>query len=174
LIGKVLIDSIHASSNTGMQFTPPLIANTATKGADILGSLIAVGIIFTTPHIVSIVKAAVKAPKIDLGPIGESVGAGRAVVGGFAGGATGSLFRKDQAGNPLGPGAVFMSRHVTNPVARVFLGMQYKSPKDIEKELAAREGAHADKGTGGGSSGIGSSNQASVTLPGSPPKSSTS
>lgn len=138
LLGKALIDAFGTNSDaTG--FLPPLVGTPTSSGINVFGSLIAMGIIFTTPHVVSMVKAAVKAPKINLGPIGESVGAGQAVVGGFAGGVTGSLFKRDQYGNPLGPGSVWMSKHVSNPIAKTFLGMNYKRPETISRELRQHE-----------------------------------
>lgn len=77
LIGKLLIDAFGSGYSAG-QFNPPLIGNPAASGTNTFGALIALGIIFTTPHIVKITKAAFKAPKIDLGPIGQAVGVGAA------------------------------------------------------------------------------------------------
>ena len=134
LLGKVLIDNFGTNASA-QAFLPPLIGNPASQGVSVFGSLIALGIIFTTPHVVSITKAAFKAPKIDLGPIEESIGAGQAVVGGAIGGATGSLFKKDQYGNPIAPGSLWMSKHVTNPAAKLFLGMNYKNPQEISEDL---------------------------------------
>jgi len=80
LIGRLLIDAFGGKYDP-TQFTPPLIGNPNSGGTNVLGSLIAVGIIFTTPHIVKITKAAFKSPKIDLGPIGQAVGVGAAAPG---------------------------------------------------------------------------------------------
>ena len=134
LIGKVLIDNF-GTNGSAQAFLPPLIGNPASQGVNVFGSLIALGIIFTTPHVVSITKAAFKAPKIDLGPIEESIGAGQAVVGGAIGGATGSLFKKDQYGNPIAPGSLWMSKHITNPAAKMFLGMNYRTHEEIAEDL---------------------------------------
>ncbi len=73
LIGKLFIDSFGSSYQAG-QFVPPLIGNPGATNT--VGALIALGVIFTTPHVVNITKAAFKAPKIDLGPIGQAVSAG--------------------------------------------------------------------------------------------------
>jgi len=76
IIGRILIDAFGSGYSAG-QFNPPLLGNPAAT--DTFGPLIALGIIFTTPHIVKITKAAFKSPKIDLGPIGQAVGVGTAV-----------------------------------------------------------------------------------------------
>lgn len=73
IIGRILIDAFGSGYSAG-QFNPPLLGNPAAT--DTFGPIIALGIIFTTPHIVKITKAAFKAPKIDLGPIGQAVGVG--------------------------------------------------------------------------------------------------
>lgn len=84
LIGRILIDAFGTTYNP-TQFTPPLLGNPTAGGTNVIGSLIAIGIIFTTPHMVKITKAAFKSPKIDLGPIGQAVGTGPRILGGAYG-----------------------------------------------------------------------------------------
>ncbi len=89
IIGRILIDAFGSGYSTG-QFNPPLLGNPAAT--DTFGPIIALGIIFTTPHIVKITKAAFKSPKIDLGPIGQAVGVGSGTVTGSAKQTGASLF----------------------------------------------------------------------------------
>ncbi|MCL6096063.1 MAG: hypothetical protein M1444_00045, partial [Patescibacteria group bacterium] len=89
IIGRILIDAFGSGYTAG-QFNPPLLGNPAAT--DTFGPIIALGIIFTTPHIVKITKAAFKAPKIDLGPIGQAVGVGTGTVSGGAKQTAASLF----------------------------------------------------------------------------------
>ena len=136
LLGKILIDSF-GNNGSAQGFLPPLIGNPAASGTNVFGSLIALGIIFTTPHVVKITKAAFKAPKIDLGPIEESVGAGQAVVGGFVGGASKSVFRRDQYGRAEGPGAQWLDTKVKVKAVRTLLGWRDKNynPFTIQEDL---------------------------------------
>ncbi|MCL5434780.1 MAG: hypothetical protein M1405_00085 [Patescibacteria group bacterium] len=78
LIGKMLSTAVGATQ-TGGQFVPPLVGNPGVSGA--IGALITVGVILSTPSVVNMTKAAFKAPKIDLAPIGRYLGTGTAVVG---------------------------------------------------------------------------------------------
>ena len=138
LLGRVLIDNFGTTAASGKAFLPPLLGNpVGIGGTNIFGSLVALGIIFSTPHVVKITKAAFKAPKIDLGPIEESVGAGQAVVGGFVGGANKSLFRRDQYGRAEGPGAQFIQDHIHERFAETFLGWRNRNynPMEIRKAV---------------------------------------
>jgi hypothetical protein len=76
LIGKMLSTAVGATP-TGGQFVPPLVGDPGVAGA--IGSLITIGVILSTPHVVSMTKAAFKAPKIDLAPIGKYLGVGAGV-----------------------------------------------------------------------------------------------
>lgn len=81
--GKVVVPS-GAVGNTisGTPFVPPLIGSNAES---YFGNLIALGVILATPGIVDMTKKAFKAPKLELGAIGKSVGAGpRVLMGGFS------------------------------------------------------------------------------------------
>lgn len=78
LIGRILIDAFGTSYDPN-NFVPPLLGNPQGTGVSPFAALIALGIIFTTPHIVKITKAAFKSPKIDLGPVGQAVGVGTGV-----------------------------------------------------------------------------------------------
>ena len=112
LLGKILIDAFGTNYVAG-QFNPPLIGTPGSGDTNTFGALIAIAIIFTTPHVVKITKAVFKAPKIDLGPIGQAVGAGSAVPGRLASGGMNIAFgthyeTKDgvsqmvQKGGPIG------------------------------------------------------------------------
>ncbi len=82
LIGGVFIDAF-GSSNTAGQFVPPLITNPSSTKA--IGALIGLGIILATPSVVNMMKAALKAPKIDLSTVGTAIGTGPRVAGGAFG-----------------------------------------------------------------------------------------
>ncbi len=78
LIGRILIDAFGTSYSPN-NFVPPLLGNPQGTGTSPFAALIALGLIFVTPHIVKTTKAAFKSPKIDLGPIGQAVGVGAGV-----------------------------------------------------------------------------------------------
>ena len=92
LIGRILIDAFGSSYTVG-QFNPPLIGNPASGGTNVFGAIIALAIIWTTPHVVKLTKAAFKAPKLDLGPIGAAVGVGAAVPGRIISSGANTMFR---------------------------------------------------------------------------------
>lgn len=72
LLGKVFIEAFNkAPANS---FAPPLIGN--ANSPNLFGSLIGLGIILLTPSVVDMIKAALKAPKFDLGAVGAAVGVG--------------------------------------------------------------------------------------------------
>jgi hypothetical protein len=62
----------------GASFVPPLIGNMGT--ANVIGPLIALGIILMTPNVVNMIKKALKATKFETG-IGAAVAGGVAMVG---------------------------------------------------------------------------------------------
>lgn len=99
LIGRILIDAFGTTYDPG-QFNPPLLGNPAATNT--FGPIIALGIIFVTPHIVKITKAAFKAPKIDLGPIGQAVGVGTATPGRLIGGGINVAFTPHYEKNKQG------------------------------------------------------------------------
>ncbi len=76
LLGRVFIDAFGSTQTTG-QFVPPLIANPSDTKA--IGALIGLGIILATPNVVNMMKAALKAPKVDLSSIGAAIGVGTGV-----------------------------------------------------------------------------------------------
>ena len=105
LLAKLFSDNFNLIAGTGTStngvmsstaFIPPLLGSNATN---YIASLIAIGVVLATPGIVDITKKAFKAPKIDLGPIGQSIGVGvgapQRLIGGGIGAAT-DLFLKDQ------------------------------------------------------------------------------
>jgi hypothetical protein len=79
MIGKLLSSAVGTTQATG-QFVPPLVGNPDVPGA--IGSLIMVGVILSTPGVVKMTKAAFKAPKIDLAPVGQYLGVGTNTVTG--------------------------------------------------------------------------------------------
>ena len=121
LLGRILIDSFGTNSNA-QGFLPPLIGTpiAGSSGVNVFGSFIALGIIFTTPHIVNITKAAFKAPKIDLGPIEQAVGVGAQSPGRLIGGAASSLTSPHyEQGAPGQPDQIVYSK---SSIARVLRG----------------------------------------------------
>jgi hypothetical protein len=79
MLGKVFMDSFGATQTQG-QFVPPLIGNPGSTNA--IGSLIGLGIILMTPNIVNMLKQMLKAPKMDMGGVSKSIGAGAGVLTG--------------------------------------------------------------------------------------------
>lgn len=105
LIGKIIMDefSIKPADYTG-QFIPPLIANPGVQST--LGPLIGIGIILASPHVVEATKKAFKATGIGFGPIGQSLGAGQAFVGGVGGAIWSRMYYRDpRTGQTHGPAA---------------------------------------------------------------------
>lgn len=79
LLGKALMD---AFKNPGPNvFFPPLIGNPGGASGDIsgFGAFIGLGFILMTPNVVSMMKTAFKAPRINLAPIAQAIGVGAAV-----------------------------------------------------------------------------------------------
>ncbi len=79
---------MNYAGRDGQIFAPPLVGNANVPGA--IQSLIALGIILLTPNIVTMLKAALKAPKFDMGAIGQAVGVGAAVPSNIARGVGGT------------------------------------------------------------------------------------
>ncbi|KKS70261.1 MAG: hypothetical protein UV41_C0031G0001, partial [Candidatus Daviesbacteria bacterium GW2011_GWA2_42_7] len=78
-------------------FFPPLIGNSSDFDPTLIGSLISLGIILMTPNVVTMLKAALKAPKMDTG-LGKAIGAGPKAVQGAFGTAMQGLSMKYQWG----------------------------------------------------------------------------
>jgi len=101
LMGKVFVDAF-SSGNASGQFVPPLIGNPGDLNA--IGALIGLGIILITPNIVNMLKAALKAPKIDIGSIGQAIGVGTAFPINTAKGIGGIIAGRGEAYARPGPG----------------------------------------------------------------------
>src|SRR3989344_1474876 len=71
LLGKVFMDAIGSSQHP---FVPPLVGNPGDYKS--FAALIGLGIILTTPNVVNMMKAALKAPKFDLSSPGQAIGGG--------------------------------------------------------------------------------------------------
>ncbi|MCL5970199.1 MAG: hypothetical protein M1450_01720 [Patescibacteria group bacterium] len=80
LLSGLFVSNFSTPTYSG-QFMPPLIGNPGAP--NLVSAIIGLGIIFSTPHVVKITKAAFKAPKIDLGPIGQAIGVGTGAPGGI-------------------------------------------------------------------------------------------
>lgn len=78
LLGKVFMHSFGKTPASGQNFVPPLIGNPGDVSA--IGALIGLGIILMTPNVVSMVKAALKAPKFDSG-LGKAISGGTGIFG---------------------------------------------------------------------------------------------
>lgn len=87
IVGKTL-----ENSNTG--FAPPLLGNPLAGG--FLGAITSLGLILMTPNAAKMVKAALKAPKLELG--GTSFGAAAGLVATPFRKVSGGLFGKDAFG----------------------------------------------------------------------------
>jgi hypothetical protein len=74
MLARIFIDTFGEHQASG-QFIPPLIGNPGTTG--VIGSIIGLGIILMTPNVVTMLKVALKAPKMDTG-IGKGIGVGPA------------------------------------------------------------------------------------------------
>ncbi|MCL5019811.1 MAG: hypothetical protein M1426_05005 [Patescibacteria group bacterium] len=98
LIGRILIDAFGTSYSPG-QFVPPLLGNPQGNANSPFAALIALGLIFVTPHIVKTTKAAFKSPKIDLGPIGQAVGVGAMSPGRVIGGGVNAVLAPNYVRN---------------------------------------------------------------------------
>jgi len=94
MLGKVFMDAFKCPAEnptcSAGHFVPPLIGNPGEPG--LIGSLIGIGIILMTPNVVNMLKAALKAPKLDTGGIGRAIGVGAGAPMGIInrGGAIGS------------------------------------------------------------------------------------
>ena len=70
---------INIPTSGGTIFTPPLVGGELSERA--FGQLIALGFIFMTPNVLTLVKQALKAPKVAFGPALEPLGAAGGTVG---------------------------------------------------------------------------------------------
>lgn len=70
LVAKTLMDTYNGP---GDLFVAPFIGN---PNGERFGSIIALGVILTTPKIVQTMREALKAPKVDLSSIGQAIGVG--------------------------------------------------------------------------------------------------
>jgi hypothetical protein len=77
LLGKTFMDTMGASYSG--QFVPPLIGNPADTKA--FGALIGLGTILIAPTAATMMKNALKAPKLDFSGVGTAVGVGAGVFG---------------------------------------------------------------------------------------------
>ena len=132
LLAKIFFEIISAPGVgvgvSGALFTPPLVGGTGGggDGASIFAGLVALGFLFMTPQVLTITKAALKAPKISYGPVlapaavGVGVAGGipkRAAVGGFNYAIAPSMAERRGA-----PGA---EPGRLKKVARMFTGTKY-------------------------------------------------
>ncbi len=86
-------------------FTPPLVGG--GYSAEAFGQLIALGFIFMTPSVLTLVKQALKAPKVAFGPALEPLGAAGGTVGSaISAGVTARTSPLPPAGQPGGLTAV--------------------------------------------------------------------
>lgn len=99
LVSKIILTQYTLQANLPTAFNPPLIGNAPSSDPQAFGAIIAFGFILASPSIVDMVKKAIKSANI--GGIG-GIGAGQAVVGGFAGAMAGTLWRRDNQGNLRG------------------------------------------------------------------------
>jgi len=76
LLGQIFSNAINVFVDTpGAVFIPPLIGIPSTQTGT-LGGIVAIGFIFMTPQVLTMVKKAIGAPEIDFGPIAPPFGAG--------------------------------------------------------------------------------------------------
>ena len=91
LLAKVFINAFGKCTlpacDPNTVFVPPLIGSILGKdGTDLLGNFIGLGILLMTPNVVSMIKAALKAPSMQAGgPIGAAIAVGGGVLTGPAG-----------------------------------------------------------------------------------------
>jgi len=107
LLGKLFIDTFNNIPEDKWieLFVPPLLGNPAQNASDMIGSLVAIGILLSTPGVVKMTKEAFKAGGISYGPIGQSLGAGQAFVGGVGGAIWSRMYWRDREGVPHGVAA---------------------------------------------------------------------
>ena len=100
LLGAVFMDKFGTAQTN--PFVPPLIGSIATP--NIIGAIIGLGIIFTTPQAIVVVRKALKAPGISLGGVATAVSGGTAVVRGGAQSAARSFMKTPTQGQRPGIG----------------------------------------------------------------------
>lgn len=136
MLAAILADKFKAAQ-PGVQFVPPLIGNPGE--ANLLGSLIALGIILATPNVVEMTKKALKAPDINLGPVGQGLGVGAAVFATPFRRTGGALFGKNALGESK-IGSAFVGKRIQS-----FLDNRGVSPKTTQVVRKISQAA-----TGGG------------------------
>ena len=103
LLAKTL-GSVLSDKQTG--FAPPLLGNPLAE--DFLAAIVGLGLFLMTPQAAKITKSAFKAPKLDLGGIGQGIGVGRAVASAVGGTVWSRMYYRDprtgQVGGVVGSG----------------------------------------------------------------------
>jgi len=90
-LGKVIMDSFGSADSSA--FVPPLIGG--FNDPKTFSSLIGIGIILITPNVVNLLKAALKAPKMDTG-IGKAIGVGPTIITNTARGIGGTFMGQQE------------------------------------------------------------------------------
>lgn len=124
LIGKIFIDAFGKNANTmNNQFAPPLIGNPGDQ--DNFGAIIGVGIILLTPQVVTMVRAAIKAPEGKYSSaVGGAISAGAGMSKEALSPAGRNLFgRKDPyTGKRMGGVARFGAKRLGSKLADKYAG----------------------------------------------------
>ncbi len=138
LLAKVFIDEF--GKYTGGRFIPPLVGGV---NAEAMSALIGLGFILMLPNLANALKAALKAPKLDLGPIIPPLAAGAAYPVNVARTVKDTYNKRNEY--ILGPEGKPMRRGFK---AAIFgLNMYEKAPGSANPET------NASGGTGGGGGG---------------------
>lgn len=135
LIARTIVANFTNSTQT---FNPPLLGNITGGGQEAVmyGALIAFGFILSAPSIVEQVRKAFNAGGLG-GGIG-GLGAGQALVGGFVGGSMSRVFRRDQYGGAIGPGAVWLAKRQNRAVRGFGRLMGWRNQATVREQAEER------------------------------------
>lgn len=139
--------------NSGALFVPPLVANPNIENN--IGYILALAVILITPQAVAMMREVFNAPQSKHTPaIMAGIGVGASVIGAPVNAAKTALFKRDQAGQAVGPLAYASDRFIGSRLRRFASGEgiiakslrnRYKNTyNEIDNELIAKKAA-ADK-----------------------------
>lgn len=82
MLSNVFVNAFRNASSTNQQlFVPPLLGNPANISA--VSGIIGLGFLFMLPHVLTLMKGAFKAPKIDFGPVFKPAQVGGSAISAF-------------------------------------------------------------------------------------------
>jgi hypothetical protein len=118
IVARIVADSGELNNPSSNAFSPPLLNNPAI---DNFGWIFAFGVLLLAPSTLTMIRDALKSPPSKYtGQLKQGLAQGAALPAAVGGGAYGELFRRNQAGQAVGPGALWVRNRIWNPIRARF------------------------------------------------------